>query len=167
MISLKGMKQRWSVEVGHGKTYGKTKAEVLELCAGCIAEAEAKGQPWTLNHEWIKARTSWPKVVIVSRTHDQHVESFTFGNHKLHWTDSCGSRSVFWYGEINENDYDKAKDIPSSVYQRLVDHVITQSKSQPELMMRRDDPGLGIYIPEIDDKIAEAGGVPDGCIPAK
>ena len=74
---------------------------------------------------------------------------------------------MFWYGEINEDNYDKAKDIPSSVYQMLVDHVITKSKSQPELMMRREDPGLGIYIPEIDDKIAEAGGVPDGCIPAK
>lgn len=167
MVSLKGMKQRWSVEIGPSKSYGDTKAEILKRCADRIAKAEAKGQSWTLNHEWIKPRTSWPKVVIVSRTHDQYVDSFTWGKHKLHWTDSCGSRSVFWWGEINEDDYDKAKDIPFDIYQMLVDHVITKSKSKPELMMRRDDPGLGIYIPEIDDKIAEAGGVPDGCIPAK
>lgn len=167
MVSLKGMTECWSVTIGGTTIGGSTKAEALERSADRIAKAEAEGQGWRLTHQWIKDRTQWPKVVIVSRSHGSYVESFEHNGFKLHWTDSCGSRSVYWYGRAFEQDYDKAKDIPDAVYQKLVDHVITKSKSQPELMMRRDDPGLGIYIPEIDDKVTEAGGVPDGCIPAK
>jgi len=167
MIPLKGMKQRWSVQTDTSTSYGKTKAEVLERCADRIAKAEAEGESWTLNHAWIKPRTSWPQVVIISRSHGKHIESFKFGDRKLHWVDSCGTRSVYWYGRKHAENYNDAEDIPSSVYQLLVEHVVTKSKSQPELMMRRDDPGLGIFIPEIDNKIAASGNVPDKCISAQ
>ena len=166
--SLKGMTSRWSVKIGNGTTFGSTKAEVLQRCADRIAKAEAAGQSWTLNHEWHRARTSWPRVVIVSRSHGGIVESFEHNGFKLHWTDSCGSRSVYFYGRKHDTDYDNAKDIPPEVYLKLVDYVMNASGNQPpELLITREDPGLGIFIPEIDNKVLAAGGVPDGCIPAK
>ena len=33
-----------------------------------------------------------------------------------------------------------------------------------DLLMHREDPGLGIYLPELDEAILQAGGTPDGCI---
>ena len=32
------------------------------------------------------------------------------------------------------------------------------------MFIRIEDPGLGIFIPEIDNAVREAGGIPDGVI---
>lgn len=157
---------RWAVETGRRTTYGKTKAEVLKRAADAIAKAEAEGTGWTLSHLFVTPRTAWPFVLVISRDCDALVNAWNKSHNGpcFHWTDSSGSRSVHWYGPRFTDDYDNATDLPVSVFDDLR-RFLNDNGKEPGLMLRRQDPGLGIYIPEIDEPICSTGGVPDGCFP--
>ena len=55
-------------------------------------------------------------------------------------------------------------DIPEDLFERCKAFVSRRRSLKKRLFIRREDPGLGIIIPEIDNPVAEAGGVPDGVI---
>ena len=86
----------------------------------------------------------------------------------LHWCDSSGSRSV-WYFNPYGDSYETAQDLPDSVFQKIERHVHTLRGNghNVRLCIKREDPGLGIWIPEIDQPIKDAGQLPDGCIPVE
>ena len=100
-------------------------------------------------------------VLIIDRSIDPN-RWVDHPTHKLHWTDSSGSRSVYWWGQKVADDYDAAEDLPVEVYKKIAAKLAR--RKNPVLCMRREDPGLGIWIPEIDDAVAESGKLPDGCI---
>jgi len=80
------------------------------------------------------------------------------------WTDSCGSRSVWFWSPTN--DYDDAEDLPLEVFE-IVEQWVTRQRRRGEFIsicLRREDPGIGIYIPEIDDAVIAAGELPDGVL---
>jgi len=102
-----------------------------------------------------------PKVLIIDRSIDP-TRWIDHPTHTLHWTDSSGSRSVWWWGPQESDSYDDAESLPVEVFEKIAAKVA--KRKRPVLCLRREDPGLGIVIPEIDFPIAEAGGIPDGCI---
>ena len=104
-----------------------------------------------------------PTVLII----DRNVDASYFCP-DLHWCDSSGSRAV-WYYNPREAEYDTAEDLPEDIFTDLktrLERVAAQAEGMTvSLCIRREDPGLGIFIPELDDPVIQSGGVPDGCIP--
>lgn len=100
------------------------------------------------------------KVLIINRRIDP-----TVWIPALHWCDSSGGRSVYYYNPAGA-DYESAVDLPSYVYEKIQWHVNNLSAVDgiQYLCLRREDPGLGIWLPEIDQPIADAGQLPDGCL---
>ena len=84
----------------------------------------------------------------------------------LHWCDSSGHRSVYFYNPAGA-DYESAVDLPCYVFEKILWHVgnLSAADGIHYLCLRREDPGLGIWIPEIDQPVKDAGELPDGCIP--
>ena len=83
----------------------------------------------------------------------------------FHWTDTCGSRAVWYWAP--EQDYQQATDLPEetfAVLETFVDSIWRPSGRECRICLRREDPGIGIYIPELDDAVMAAGEQPDGCI---
>ncbi|MGB7565956.1 MAG: hypothetical protein WBM08_14545, partial [Prochlorococcaceae cyanobacterium] len=56
----------------------------------------------------------WPIVLVI----DRKVNCKVFSPH-LHWTDSCGTRSVWFYNETN-GDYCAATDLPEDLFNTIV-----------------------------------------------
>ena len=85
----------------------------------------------------------------------------------LHWCDSSGTRSV-WYFNPDGDSYETALDLPDSVFEKIQWHVnnLRRAGNDVRLCIKREDPGLGIWIPEIDQPIKDAGQLPDGCLTA-
>ena len=84
-------------------------------------------------------------------------------NKVLHWTDSCGSRAVWYY---SLGDYSQATDFPEDLF-KIIEEMVKiwrESGQACSICMRREDPGMGIHIPEIDDAVIAAGGLPDGAL---
>ena len=83
----------------------------------------------------------------------------------IHLADSSGNRNVWFYSLTG--DYDDAQDLPLELFEKVEWHCSNLKKNGHEvsICMRREDPGLGIFIPEIDKPIIDSGGLPDGCIP--
>lgn len=142
---------RWAVKTHKSTTFGKTKAEALSRAANAIAKAEARGQGWTLVREWHHPRTRWPMVLVIDRACDQLVQAFnnTQEARGFHWVDSCGSRSVFWWGAKASEDYEDAQDLPVDIFEQLL-AFLAEARCEPRLILRCEDPGLGIYLPELD-----------------
>jgi hypothetical protein len=143
---------RWAVKTHKRTIYGKTKAETMRRAADAIAKAEAQGQGWSLLREWHHPRTRWPVVLVIDRAADQLVAAFnnTLQGRRLHWTDSCGSRSAWWYGPAASDDYEDAQDLPPDVFDELRSF-LREAKCSPRLILRREDPGVGIYLSDLDD----------------
>ncbi len=82
-------------------------------------------------------------VLIITRDYDSDVERFAEENEYLmSCVDSCGTLSVWEFGH---------GDFPLEVWERLEAFLIKTRGQRPPLFMRREDPGLGIVIPEIDE----------------
>jgi hypothetical protein len=54
-------------------------------------------------------------------------------------------------------------DLPHRIFQILKDFLV-ERYTDIDLLMHREDPGLGIFLPELDEAILQAGGTADGCI---
>ena len=82
----------------------------------------------------------------------------------IHLADSSGNRNVWFYSLTG--DYDDAKDLPQELFDKVERHCSNLKKNGHDvsICMLREDPGLGIFIPEIDQPILDSGQLPDGCI---
>ena len=154
----------WEVHIGKGTTYGKTKQEVLNRASKRIKKQEEKGLSWELHQVWTTPRTRpYPNVLIigstgddgVSRPHDMWIEKFNSINlkpgtrrGKLHWVDSSGTRSVFYYSErVCNSSYEDAIDLPVNIYNELA-IFLKKHKVPVHLFLLQEDPGLGIMLPQ-------------------
>ena len=161
---------RWYVSAARRKIFGNTKKECLNRAASFIQERKDKGLGYSLKQEFIFPRTKrLPIVLIICRDFDGLIRQFNAIRQEngiqgqLEWTDSCGTRSVYWYHESSKNwnflDYEEdALDLPLEVFQSLKTHLENEYGGNLEyhphfLFMRREDPGTGIIIPELDHQM--------------
>lgn len=161
---------RWCVTDGTSSIYADTKKQVLKNARRLIDKRTEKGLHWTLQQEWTTPRVApFPYVLIITRDFDGAINRYNASRFedglpgKFEWVDSSGTRSVWWFTESKNPspDYERdAIDLPLEVFQHLKDHLLVYEKITSEhpkyLFMRRRDPGVGIYIPEIDDQRLEA-----------
>ena len=110
-------------------------------------------------------RPGWSRpdlVLVIDRRFDRVVQVFSDkhlpNNQALEWADSCGNRSVHLFMLNGEQ-----VDLPYRTFQLFKDF-LAERHTDVDLLMHREDPGLGIYLPELDEAILQAGGTPDGCI---
>ena len=144
-----GLKCRWTFKFQKSTLYFESAAELMKSPSvqKRIQQATAKGLSYEIAQTFTKERTSWPVVLIIDRSVDPNAW-IDHPTRCLHWTDSCGSRSVFWWGPIHSEDYDRAEDLPFDVFEQIAARVA--KRKRPVLCLRREDPGLGIFIPELD-----------------
>tara|TARA_Y100000401_G_scaffold112043_1_gene110981 strand:+ start:171 stop:542 length:372 start_codon:yes stop_codon:yes gene_type:complete len=118
-----------------------------------------------MSNDLKKTKWNFPQCIVCSRDLEDLVEDFSnrlASEYEIRGVDWCGSRVVMLYQL--KNDTSKAIDIPEHLFERCKAFVSRRRSLKKRLFIRREDPGLGIYIPEIDRPVAEAGGVPDGFI---
>ena len=150
-------KTRWYVQVGRGRTFGATKAEALRAAQGRIQRGKERGESWSV-HRFEQPAWSRPfEVLVFDRSVEGAVSMFNQELQEQHgegtelfWVDSCGNRSVFEFRQHGEQ-FDLPYQVFEAFRQRLKDWDI-----EPNLCFRREDPGLGIHLPEIDDDRLEA-----------
>ena len=113
-------------------------------------------------------RPGWSRpdlVLVIDRRFDRAVQVFSDthlpDNQALEWADSSGSRSVHLFMLDGEQ-----VDLPHRTFQ-MFKEFLAERHTDVDLLMHREDPGLGIYLPELDEAILQAGGTPDGCIKVK
>tara|TARA_R100001082_G_scaffold111270_1_gene94607 strand:+ start:1514 stop:2035 length:522 start_codon:yes stop_codon:yes gene_type:complete len=155
------MIEGWEVHIDKSTMFGSTREEVLKRASKQIAKREEEGLPWELHQVWKSHRTKpWPIVLIVGsededcgRPADKWIEEYSseiLTKGRFMWTDSSGTRSVFWYTESKKHspDYEKdAMDLPVDVFLKLGSY-LDMNKVPIHLLLRREDPGIGIILEE-------------------
>lgn len=112
---------------------------------------EDQGKRWELAIKVVKVHKGrYPFVLVMDRRYDALTEQIKEDGCGFHWTDSSGLRSVFWWGPESSKDYTEAIDLPESAFAAL-QSLLKQRGITPSICLRILDPGLGIYIPELDD----------------
>ena len=153
--------ETWEVHLGDKRTmFGQTKEEALERAGKYIKEREAQGLWWELKQCWRTERTKPYPMVLIIGSEDKHCGrpadawvmrfSATLKKGKLGWVDSSGTRSVFWYTESKRQnpDYDRDSiDLPEDTLLDLKAY-LDENKVPFHLLLRREDPGLGIHLDE-------------------
>jgi len=146
---------RWKAERDRCSTFGKTKKILMSRLSHPASE-------YTITREELPGWSRPDLVLVIDRRFDRAVQVFS-NNHlpdgqSLEWADSSGSRSVHLFMLNGEQ-----VDLPHRTFQMLKDF-LAERYTDIDLLMHREDPGLGIYLPELDEAILQAGGIPDGCI---
>ena len=149
---------RWKAQRGNMRQFAKTKKELLPRLRHPVSE-------YTITKE---ERPGWSRpdlVLVIDRRFDRAVQVFSDthlpDDQSLEWADSSGNRSVHLF-MLNGDQVD----LPHRIFQ-MFKEFLAERHTDVDLLMHREDPGLGIYLPELDEAILQAGGTPDGCIKVK
>ena len=146
---------RWKAERDRSRTFGKTKKILMSRLSHPVSEYE-------ITKEELPGWSRPDLVLVIDRRFDRAVQVFSdthlLDDQSLEWADSSGSRSVHLFMLNGEQ-----VDLPHRTFQMLKDF-LAERYTDIDLLMHREDPGLGIYLPELDEAILQAGGTPDGCI---
>ncbi len=139
------------------RLYAKTKKELLTRLMDAKFEYKISKE--------IRPGWSCPDLVLViDRRFDRAVKAFSdkvlSDNQSLEWADSSGSRSVHLFMVNGEQE-----DLPFRTFQLFKDFLL-ERYTNVDLLMHREDPGLGIFLPELDEAMLQAGRTPNGCIKA-
>ena len=148
---------RWCVRLGMQRIYGPTKAEALARAKSSIKRAKEAGETWSISQEVIPGWILPPMVLVFDRNYEGAVQMFNQELKEEHsdlfelsGVDWCGNRVVYEFLQEDEQ-----VDLPFQVYERFRRR-LKDWGIEPDLCFRREDPGLGIYLPEIDDDRLEA-----------
>ena len=140
--------RRYKAQRGTLSVYGKTKKELFKRLVHPIRE-------YKIMKETLPGWTRPDYVLVISRRLDKTVEHFSDSclpeSQSLSWCDSSGTRSVFLYKVDGEQE-----DLPLRTFQLFKDF-LAEREIEPDLIMHREDPGLGIYLPEIDEVLEGLG----------
>ena len=141
-----------------GCTFGTTKKILMARLSDPVSE-------YKITKEELPGWSRPDLVLVIDRRFDRAVQVFSDthlpDDQSLEWADSSGSRSVHLF-MINGEQVD----LPHRTFQMFKDF-LTERYTDIDLLMHREDPGLGIFLPELDEAILQAGGTPDGCIKVK
>jgi len=147
---------RWCVQLGRQRIYASTRAEALSRAKSSIQKAKQTGESWSISQEVLPGWTVPPMVLVFDRNHEAAIQEFNelmlYRDQLLDGVDWCGNRVVYRFLEDGQQ-----VDLPFDVYEELL-LALKSWHIEPDLCMRREDPGLGIYLPEIDDDRMEALG---------
>ena len=101
-------------------------------------------------------------VLVIDRRFDRAVQLYSDTHlpdgQSLEWADSSGNRSVHLFMADGEQG-----DLPYRTFQIFKDFLL-ERYTNVDLLMHREDPGLGIYLPELDESLLHAGDTPDGFV---
>jgi hypothetical protein len=146
---------RWKAERDRCRTFGKTKKILMSRLSRPVSE-------YTITKEELPGWSRPDLVLVIDRRFDRAVQVFSDthlpDDQSLEWADSSGSRSVHLFMLNGEQ-----VDLPHRTFQMFKDF-LAERHTDVDLLMHREDPGLGIFLPELDEAILQAGGTPDGCI---
>ena len=102
------------------------------------------------------------QVLVIDRSVDPDPFLTPAQRNALQWCDSSGNRSVFYWDPTGDGYGESGEDLPKAIFDIIKAGV---KLMRPDALCERmEDPGLGIWIDSIDRPVAEAGGLPDGCI---
>ena len=152
---------RWTVYAGRAEYHGDTKEVAMLRAQRAIERCKLRGEPWGFSQSWWYPRTRWPQVLVIDRSLDKEVENFnsTLDSFKFHWTDSSGSRSVWWWGDVEATQYSQAIDLPYEIFEGFRVFLMTKEINlNSYLCLRIKDPGLGIILPEEREALRKVKG---------
>ena len=140
---------------GNGSTFGRTKKVLMSRLSHPASE-------YTITREELPGWSRPDLVLVLDRRFDRAVQVFSDthlpDDQSLEWADSSGNRSVHLFMLNGEQ-----VDLPHRTFQ-MFKEFLAERHTGVDLLMHREDPGLGIFLPELDEAILQAGGTPDGCI---
>tara|TARA_R100000027_G_scaffold20821_1_gene15053 strand:- start:77 stop:733 length:657 start_codon:yes stop_codon:yes gene_type:complete len=149
---------RWKAERDRSRTFGKTKKILMSRLSHPVSE-------YKITKEELPGWSRPDLVLVIDRRFDRAVQVFSDthlpDDQSLEWADSSGSRSVHLFMLNGEQ-----VDLPHRTFQLFKDF-LAERHTGVDLLMHREDPGLGIFLPELDEAILQAGATLDGCIKAK
>ena len=139
---------RWKAQYKRGGcTFGKTKKILMSR----LSHPESE---YIITKEELPGWSRPDLVLVIDRRFDAAVQVFSDTylpqEQSLEWADSSGSRSVHLF-MINGEQVD----LPHRTFQMLKDY-LTERYTDIDLLMHREDPGLGIFLPELDEAVMEA-----------
>ena len=138
---------RYKAERNRGATFGKTKKVLLSRLSHPVSE-------YKITREELPGWSRPDLVLVIDRRFDRAVEVFSDTHlpqeQSLEWADSSGNRSVFLFMLDGEQ-----QDLPFRTFE-LFKQFLAERHTDVDLLMHREDPGLGIFLPEIDEALLEA-----------
>ena len=148
----------YKAQRGSMRQFAKTKKELLPRLRHPVPE-------YTITKEEVPGWSRPDLVLVIDRRFDRAVQVFSDthlpDDQSLEWADSSGNRSVHLFMLNGEQ-----VDLPHRTFQ-MFKEFLAERHTDVDLLMHREDPGLGIFLPELDEAILQAGGTPDGCIKVK
>ena len=146
---------RWKAQRDRSSMFGKTKKVLMSRLSHPVSE-------YKITREELPGWSRPDLVLVIDRRFDPAVKAFSDTHlpheQSLEWADSSGNRSVFLFMIDGEQ-----QDLPFRTFE-MFKEFLAQRHTDVDLLMIREDPGLGIFLPELDEAILQAGGIPDGCI---
>ena len=137
---------RWKAQRDRCSIFGKTKKILMSRLSHPASE-------YTITKE---ERPGWSRpdlVLVIDRRFDRAVQVFSDthlpDNQALEWADSSGSRSVHLFMLDGEQ-----VDLPHRTFQMLKEF-LAERYTDIDLLIHREDPGLGIFLPELDEAVVE------------
>ena len=137
---------RYKAQRGGMSQFGKTKKELL----GRLVYPESE---YTITRETVPGWSRPDLVLVIDRRFDRAVQIFSDKHlpdeQSLEWADSSGNRSVHLFMVDGEQ-----QDLPFRTFQ-LFKEFLLERHTDVDLLMIREDPGLGIYLQELDEALME------------
>jgi len=135
-------RHRYKAQRGNMRQFGKTKKELL----GRLSYPEAE---YTITRETTPGWSRPDLVLVIDRRFDRAVQAFSDTHlpheQSLEWADSSGNRSVHLFMLDGEQ-----QDLPDRTFE-LFKEFLAERHTDVDLLMFREDPGLGIFLPELDE----------------
>lgn len=137
---------RWKAQRDRSSTFGKTKKILMSRLSHPVSE-------YKITKEELPGWSRPDLVLVIDRRFDRAVQVFSDtqlpDDQSLEWADSSGNRSVHLF-MINGEQVD----LPHRTFQ-MFKEFLAERHTDVDLLMHREDPGLGIYLPELDEALME------------
>ena len=137
---------RWKAERDRSSTFGKTKKILMSRLSHPVSE-------YKITREELPGWSRPDLVLVIDRRFDRAVQVFSDtqlpDDQSLEWADSSGNRSVHLFMLNGEQ-----VDLPHRTFQ-MFKEFLAERHTDVDLLMHREDPGLGIYLPELDEALME------------
>ena len=137
---------RWKAERDRCSTFGKTKKILMSRLSRPASE-------YKITREELPGWSRPDLVLVIDRRFDRAVQVFSDtqlpDDQSLEWADSSGNRSVHLFMLNGEQ-----VDLPHRTFQ-MFKEFLAERHTDVDLLMHREDPGLGIYLPELDEALME------------
>ena len=137
---------RYKAERNRSATFANTKKVLMSRLSHPASE-------YTITKETVPGWSRPDLVLVIDRRFDRAVQIYSDKHlpdgQSLEWADSSGNRSVHLFMVDGEQ-----QDLPFRTFQ-LFKEFLAERHTDVDLLMIREDPGLGIFLPELDEALME------------